>query len=219
MSGTSPNDCYICKKNLIGQKYVWSCKKCGISWCNDHKKTHFRWNWLYGLSKEHCPNCKVLLKENMDVALEFIPRVATPIDGGIKKSSAKTRNKNSRPSREGKKPDSLSSPAQPRSISYKRTDANILTCLKNLAVVADEPKICRDYWKSNQDALLCDTLGPVNINDAKTRAERVLAMGDVQVTGDAVIVSFQGHAVADGVAIWRTGQDEYHMNVWYDHLD
>lgn len=71
MAVSSTKKCHFCNKPLAGQKYVWVCKKCGTAWCDIHKKTNFKWDWLNGLDKERCPKCRVSLKGNYDVILDF----------------------------------------------------------------------------------------------------------------------------------------------------
>ncbi len=109
MIDSSPKNCYFCNRSLADQKYVWVCKNCGIAWCDEHKKTHFKWDWLNGLAKEQCPNCKILLKDNIDVILDFsAPSTepaskesinqpvnktethSTPIEGGKREEPKKT---------------------------------------------------------------------------------------------------------------------------------
>jgi hypothetical protein len=65
-------NCFFCKKSLLDQEWVWVCKNCRISWCDEHKKTHFKWNAWSGLSKEHCPNCGNPLKsDNVEILPKF----------------------------------------------------------------------------------------------------------------------------------------------------
>jgi hypothetical protein len=71
MNDSSPKVCYFCNIPLADQRYVWVCKNCGTAWCDKHKKTNFKWDWLNGLEKEHCPNCRILLKENFDLIPDF----------------------------------------------------------------------------------------------------------------------------------------------------
>jgi hypothetical protein len=212
MSATSPNHCYFCNRLLVGQKWVWTCKKCETSWCAEHKKTHFKWNWLVGLDKEHCPNCKVLLKDNIVISPEFLEKHTHQA-----KKSISTRSNKSQSIRKNTKPGGGSMPSGIE--NYNRTQVNISALLEKLPVVTEVPLICRNCYDGYRDALRYETIGPVNIRYAYELTAKVHEMGDVDVADDAVIVSFRGHAVADGVAIWRTNRDEYHAIVWYDHLD
>ena len=72
MTVTVQENCFFCDKSLIDQEWVWVCRNCGISWCNEHKKTHFKWNAWSGLGKADCPNCGTSLKsENIEVLPNF----------------------------------------------------------------------------------------------------------------------------------------------------
>lgn len=83
MTEYSPSEtCHFCNKSLDGEKYVWVCRSCGTAWCNEHKKTHFKWDWLVGLDKEQCPKCRAMLKNNYDLISEFHAPSEEPISTG-----------------------------------------------------------------------------------------------------------------------------------------
>jgi hypothetical protein len=72
MTITVQEECFFCKKTLLDQEWVWACKNCGITWCDEHKKTNFNWSMWSGLAKELCPNCGNPLKDdNVEVLPKF----------------------------------------------------------------------------------------------------------------------------------------------------
>jgi hypothetical protein len=71
MTVTVQETCYFCKKSLVEDEWVWVCMNCGTTWCNEHKKTEFKWSAWSGLAKENCPNCGFLLK---DTNVEILPK-------------------------------------------------------------------------------------------------------------------------------------------------
>jgi hypothetical protein len=58
----------------------------------------------------------------------------------------------------------------------------------------------------------------MSTESAVERASKVNPLAKASATDDAVLVSFRGRSVKEGVAIWRTGDDEYHLHVWYDYV-
>jgi hypothetical protein len=99
-----------------------------------------------------------------------------------------------------------------------RPDAEIRALLAALPVVREEPSACRQLRETHKDALASNTLGPVPVEEAVRQAAKVHPMGTARTTSDAVVVSFGGYAVDDGVAVWRTSEDQYRMFVWYDQV-
>ena len=107
---------------------------------------------------------------------------------------------------------------QPVGETESGRSAEIRALLTRLPIVSEEPESCRQLRHSHSDALATNTLGPVSLQEAVGQAAKVHAMGKAKATGEAVVVSFAGHAVDDGVAIWRTSKDKYRMFVWYDQV-